>query len=119
MLFDHIPHCLHLHNELILHEQVGIEVAEQRPILVEHFQRMLLFHLQALFPKTVSQSILINLLQVSVPMLAVDSKSRFANHIAKLHDVFHKTASFLSICAVCAFSWPSVYFVNPSVFLRL
>ena len=42
----------------------------------------------------------INLLQMSVPMVAVDSKSRFANHVAKLHDVFHKIASFLLVPSV-------------------
>jgi len=46
-----------------------------------------------------------NVFQVSVPMVAVDSKSRFANHIAELHDVFHETAFLLFLlCRLCLFA---------------
>src|SRR6266516_4440522 len=90
MLFSHIPDGLHLHDEAILHEQVSIEVAEQRPIFAENLQRMLLLHLEPLLPETVNERVLINLLQVAIPMVAMKSKPCFANHIAKLHDILQK-----------------------------
>src|SRR6266511_3965095 len=105
MLFDHSSNRLYFHDKLLLNEQIGVEVAEQRPVFVKDLQRMLLLHQEPLFPETVNESVLINLFQMSVPMITVNSKSRFANHIAKLHDVFHKVTSFISLCAFCAFSW--------------
>src|SRR6266542_1603141 len=105
MLFDHSSNRLYFHDKLLLNEQIGVEVAEQRPVFVKDLHRMLLLHQEPLFPETVNESVLINLFQMSVPMITVNSKSRFANHIAKLHDVFHKVTSFISLCAFCAFSW--------------
>src|SRR6266540_4116691 len=66
---------------------------------------MLLLDFQSLFSQTMSQGVLVDFLQVAVPMIPMDSKTGFANHIAKLHDVFHKVTSFISLCAFCAFSW--------------
>ena len=100
MLFDHIPDGLNFHDEAIVHEHVSIKVAEQRAVFVEHFQRMLLLHQQTLFRKTVNECVLINLLQMSVPMVAVDGKSRFANHIAKLHEVLYRISSVLLVPSV-------------------
>src|SRR5688572_22318436 len=78
---------------------------------------MLLLHLEPLLPEPVNESVFINLLQMSVPMVSVDSEPRFANHVAELHDVLHITASFISFCAFCAFWRPIVCLVKPNVFL--
>jgi len=101
MFIDHGARSFHLDDQLVFNEQISVKIAEQGSIFIKNLQRMLLFHVESLFSQTMSQRILIDFLQMSVPMVAVNSKSCFPNYIAKLHDVFHT----LLFCAFCAFSW--------------
>src|SRR5205807_7455576 len=97
MFIDHGARSFYLDHQLVFNKQISVKIAEQGSILVEHLQRMLLLHVESLFSQTMSQGILIDFLQMSVPMVAVNSKSCFANYIAKLHDLLHRSPSFLRV----------------------
>src|SRR5437899_12969254 len=56
-------------------------------------------------------SFFINLLQMAVPMITVNSKSCFPNYIAKLHDVFHTLLHVL--CFLCLFVADQVNSFHP------
>ena len=80
---------LELDDEAVLHEQVGIVIPNQRPILVINFERMLLLDVQTQLPEAVSQRVFIYLFQVAVLVIAVNREPRLSDHITQLHNVFH------------------------------
>ena len=73
----------------VIHEQVGMVIPDERPILVIHFEWRLLLHIQSQLPQAVSQRVLIDLLQMAVLVVAMNREPRLPNYIAQLHNVFH------------------------------
>jgi len=94
MFFNQSLGRLDFHDELRFDKQIGEEFAEQSSVLVAHFQRMLLDHSQPLFLQSVRKAILVDALQVPVPMISMKVEARFTDKIADCEDV---------ISFVCAF----------------
>jgi hypothetical protein len=57
-----------LDNQLLLDEQIGEIFAEDSAILVINRQRVLLLNIQALFTQPMRQSILVDFLQMPMPV---------------------------------------------------
>jgi hypothetical protein len=90
-------HGFDFHEQRLGNEQVGPEVAKNGAVLIVNRQRELAFHFQPLLAKPVQQRILVDFLNVSIPVIAVDGKTGFADYIAQLEDFLsvHSSISFL------------------------
>lgn len=63
---------LQLHDENSANQQVGDVIPDQRSVLVENLDRVLLLDVQPGYPQAVRQSILINFLEMTVSVKNMD-----------------------------------------------
>ena len=80
---------LDFHDQSLIHEKIGKVIAQNRAVLVEHFERPLLFNPDALFSQPMRQPVLVDFLQQSVAEVSMKLKTRLSNQVAKFHDVSH------------------------------
>jgi hypothetical protein len=74
--------------------KVRPKVAEDGPVFVVHRQRELGFDLEAVFAQPMQQRVLVDFFDVSVPVKAVNRKSRFAHDVTQFEDFLSIHSSF-------------------------
>jgi hypothetical protein len=80
---------LKLQDQHTVYQQVRQVIADNRPVLIVHFDRMLLPHVQTLFPQPMRQRVLVDLLQVSMPVISVNVIRRLPHLIAEFLTIVH------------------------------
>src|SRR5436309_1524987 len=98
-----MAHGFQFHDEPVVDEKVGVEIAEERSILVINRERMLLLNRQPLLPQAIHQGILIDFLKVPVAMITMNGKARLANCVAQ----FKNAHQCFPSCVFCASSRPT------------
>jgi hypothetical protein len=78
------------HQEFTFHHQIGKILSEQRAILVEYLQGSLGLHAKTGFAQAVHEGILVDLLQMAVPVVDMNGVGRFAHNVAEFLDRFHR-----------------------------
>lgn len=91
-------------------EQVGKVFADWRAIFVKYGEWPLLFYLKPELAKSISQSILINFLEMAIAEILVHSKRSFSNDIAKLTNAFLISHIKWLLGFGYGFLWPLVPF---------
>ena len=71
MLVRELLHGFQFHQQLLLHEKVSKEVAQDCPIFITHLERHFSLHDKALLAQPMEQPVLIHLLHVTVPEILV------------------------------------------------
>jgi len=89
---------LQFHNEAIFDEKIGKILAENRAVLIAHGQRMLLDDLQAGFPQTMGETVLINFFKMSVPVVAMERKRGFTDGVTQGEDFL------FYFCKICGYT---------------
>jgi hypothetical protein len=87
MLVDQLAAGLQLDDRFVFDEQISKKLAERRTVLIINTEGMLLPYGQAAIEKTVSQRVLVDLLEMSVPEIAMSTERGFANHCAELKNL--------------------------------
>ncbi|OHE89400.1 MAG: hypothetical protein A3G75_08560 [Verrucomicrobia bacterium RIFCSPLOWO2_12_FULL_64_8] len=81
---------LKFHDELLVDEYISKELTQERSVLVEHVQRMLLNGRHALFSETICKPVLIDFFDVAVAEVTMQREAGLADLITELEDrVFH------------------------------
>lgn len=73
---------LQFNNNPPLNNQIRVKIAKDCAIFVKNLNRKLLADIQPGFTQSVRQGILVDFLQVTMPMILMNCKRRFANKIA-------------------------------------
>ena len=89
-------------DQFAVNQQIGKIITENRSILVQHLQSVLLFNLNARLAKPIGQPVLINLFQMPVPQ---DSGARQT----QFHELGHRVGIFpfeffIFLCLLCLFA---------------
>jgi hypothetical protein len=79
MFVHDVSDGLQLHNELAVDEEIGGKLAQQGAVLIKNIQWVLLDDLHALLSQSVRQGVLVDLLEMPVPVVAMDGETRFAD----------------------------------------
>jgi len=87
MLIDQRLAGLEFDDQLALDEKVGVILAKDRSVLVADRKRVLLVDADTFLSQAVSQSVLVHLLQMSVPQIPVQGKTDLANPIAEAQNL--------------------------------
>lgn len=87
MLVEHSPASFDLNYQATFDEQVCVIVSEDSAILIIHAQWELLLDRESLFPQSVRQRVLVDLLKVPVAVVFVNSKARFPDDVTERIDV--------------------------------
>ena len=74
---------LNLHAQAMFDEEVRVECAKRRAVVIENCQRVLRDRLKAPFLKTMEQAVFIDLFQMPVPKVAMQAESRFPDLVAQ------------------------------------
>jgi hypothetical protein len=78
---------LDFHDQPVVDQQVRKVFAEDGAVLVIHVQGMLLPDRKTVFSQPMSQTILIDFLQMPVAMESMEGEARFTNHVAETEDI--------------------------------
>ncbi len=70
----------------ILNKQIGVIISDDSSVLIEDFQRVLLFDAYSKFTQSMCKSVLVDLFEMAVPVKFVNSKTGFSNNIAQFED---------------------------------
>jgi hypothetical protein len=79
-------HCFDFDEQCFVDKQVGPEIAKNGSVLVLDGERKLGLHDDLLFAQPVQQRVLVNFLDMPVPVMAMNGKPRFTHHLAQLED---------------------------------
>jgi hypothetical protein len=102
MFLNDVPYRFELNAQLIFHQQITVEFAQDSTIFVESSQGMLLFNVQALLAEAVAQGVLVDLLEMAMAMIAVGGEASFADNIAETIDIWvHDGALFVVFRVFC------------------
>jgi hypothetical protein len=74
------------HDQSILDQKVGIVVTKNRPVLIEYRDRFLLLNFQPGFRQPMCEGILVDLFQMSAPVITVDREAGLADDVTQLVD---------------------------------
>jgi hypothetical protein len=77
---------LDFNNQSAVDEKIGEIFPENRSVFIQYVQGMLLYQSGARFPQPVGETVLIDFLQMPMPMVAVQREARFADVITKTED---------------------------------
>ncbi len=88
MFVENVTHGFHFDEELVLDVKVGKIAAENGSVFVVHRNGVLLLHGYAAFPQAVHERILVDLLEMPIPVVAVDGVAGFTNHVTEFEE-FH------------------------------
>jgi hypothetical protein len=88
VLISNCTDRLQFNNQLIFQEKIGGKIAEQRAILVVYTQGMLLLHFNALFVQPMRQGVLVDFLDMAMPVVAMDGETGFADCITEEVNMF-------------------------------
>ena len=111
MLIDQRLAGLEFDDQLALDEKVGVILAKDRSVLVADRKRVLLVDADTFLSQAVSQSVLVHLLQMSVPQISVQGETDLTNPITQRQD--------LAIVHPCAAPRSLRGFLRPAPFVRL
>ena len=87
MFLRHRPRSLQFNEELILHKQICLHLTQERTVLVKNIKRVLLHYFETLFAEAMGQSILIDLLNMPVPVVPMNREAGLPDRIAELIDI--------------------------------
>jgi len=96
VFFGHRSRGLELNEQLMLDEQIRVHLTQERAVLIENIERLLLYYFETLFAEAMSQGILVDLLNVPVSVVSMHRKAGFPNRITQLIHVrkFHGALLF-------------------------
>ena len=92
---------LEFDNKYVLDQQVCKKITQHSTIFVQHPHRMLLLYFQAQFSQSMGQGILVNSLQMTVPMIKMDGISCLADSVTKVKDRFQIASSLRFFAPFC------------------
>jgi hypothetical protein len=82
MFVNQIGAGLNFHDKAFFHQDISEVLAQLGSILIENRERKLLLNKNPLFPQSMSQGILIDLLAMPVPMIFVNGKACLSYNVA-------------------------------------
>jgi hypothetical protein len=93
---------LQFDDEPLVDEKISEELTQERAVLIEHAERMLLDGGESLFAQPMGEAVFVDFLDVAVPEMAVQREAGFADLIAELEDGIFHALPFLRLLRIFA-----------------
>lgn len=88
-------------RDMFIRNRLGGLELDNKYILVQHSHGMLLLHVMAEFSQSMSQGVLVNFLQMTMPMVKMDGVSCLADSVTKIKDHFQIALSLCFFVPFC------------------